>query len=174
MVKTRTDLKDIIDLSLPAAEIGVAEGLFSRDILTWGVSKLYMVDLWGHQPNVLGDGNSTQEWHDINYENAMRLIYPFREKTVILRGLSVEMAKYVPDESLGFLYLDAAHDYDNVLKDLQHWVPKVVRGGVIAGHDYLNPAYGVKEAVRAFTKNNYSVHEIPDISKLHAGFWFKK
>jgi hypothetical protein len=174
MITYRSELHKIIDLSLPAAEIGVAEGLFSRDILTWGVVKLYMVDLWAHQPDVTGDGNSSQEWHEINYENAMRLVYPFGEKAVVLRGMSAEMASKVPDESLGFLYLDAAHDYDNVLKDLQHWVPKVVRGGVIAGHDYLNPAYGVKEAVMEFTKNKFKVQPIPDISTVHAGFWFKR
>jgi hypothetical protein len=174
MVNTRTELKHIIDLSLPAAEIGVAEGLFSRDILTWGVAKLYMVDLWGHQPNVFGDGNSSQEWHDINLENVKVLTSPFGKRAVILQGKSVEMAKQVPDKSLGFLYIDAAHDYQSVLEDLHAWVPKVIRGGVVAGHDYLNPAYGVKEAVQRFTLNKYHVNLIPDISKLHAGFWFKK
>lgn len=174
IVRIREDLKKIIDLTLPAAEIGVASGEFSRDILSWGVPRLYMVDLWSHQENVFGDGSSSQEWHDINYENALKLTAQFGDKGIILRGKSVEMAAYVPDESLGFIHLDANHDYDNVLADLEAWFPKLVRGGVMSGHDYLNEDYGVRDAVRRFTLNKYHVYTIPDIDKDHSGFWFKK
>jgi hypothetical protein len=173
IVKTRADLHKIIDLKLPSAEVGVAAGEFSRDILNWGVPKHYMVDLWEHQPNVTGDGFSEQGWHDANYENALKLVAPFGEKAIILRGKSVEMAKHVPDESLGLVHLDACHDYQCVLNDLEAWMPKLVRGGVMSGHDFNN-IYGVKEAVYRFTLNKYHVYPIPDIGIAHAGFWFKK
>ncbi len=175
MVKFRNDLKNIVDLSLPTCEVGVAEGLFSRDILSWGSQKHYMVDLWQHQPDVTGDGNSTQEWHNINLENVKIITSPYEEKAVILQGYSSKMAERIPDESLGFLYLDAAHDYQNVLNDLEAYVPKVAHGGIVAGHDFDNPAYGVKDAVIVFCKQHgYRWTLIPDISSNHSGFWFRK
>lgn len=174
MIKHRSELHKIINLSLPAAEVGVAEGLFSRDILQWGVDFLYMVDNWGRIPGAFGDGDSPQEWHDKNYSNAINLITPWLQKVRVLRGMSVAMSEQVPNESLGFVYLDACHTYECVIADLQAWTPKLVPGGIMAGHDYLNKAYGVFEAVRDFTHGKYEVNAIPDIGKLHAGFWFKK
>lgn len=174
MIKHRSELHKIIDLSLPSAEVGVAEGLFSRDILSWGASFLYMVDNWGHIPGAFGDGNSEQEWHDKNYSNAIYLITPWLQKVKVLKGLSVEMAKEVPDESLGFVYLDACHTYECVSADLEAWIPKLVKDGIMAGHDFLAPEYGVKEAVMDFAKGKYEVHLIPENRKVDAGFWFKK
>ena len=174
MIKFRNELGTIIDLSLPAAEIGVAEGLFSRDILSWGVSFLYMVDNWERIPGQFGDGDSDKEWHDKNYSDAINRVTPWLQKVKVLKGPSVDMAEQVPDESLGFVYLDACHTYDCVSADLEAWMQKLVPGGIMAGHDYLNKSYGVFEAVRDFTKGKYEVNTIPDIGKLHAGFWFKK
>jgi len=53
----------------------------------------------------------------------------------VLVASSVEAAKLFPDESAEFVFLDASHDYDSVLRDLRAWLPKVKPGGTIAGHD---------------------------------------
>jgi cephalosporin hydroxylase len=174
MIKHRSELHKIIDLSLPAAEIGVAEGLFSKDILSWGVSFLYMVDNWGRIPGAFGDGDSPQEWHDKNYSEAVNRVTPWLQKVKVLRGMSVAMAEQVPDESLGLVYLDACHTYECVTADLEAWLPKLVKGGIMAGHDFLAKEYGVQEAVKDFTKGRHSVNLIPENRKADAGFWFKK
>jgi len=44
----------------------------------------------------------------------------------------------VSDKSLDFLYLDGAHDYENVKRELLLLFSKVRPGGVLAGHDYCN------------------------------------
>jgi hypothetical protein len=49
---------------------------------------------------------------------------------------SVEAAKLYPNASLDFVFLDAAHDYDNFRSDVIAWLPKVKPGGWIGGHDY--------------------------------------
>jgi hypothetical protein len=173
-IQYRRDLCKIIDLSLPAAEIGVAEGYFSNDILSWGVAKLYMVDNWGTIDGVTGDGNSPQEWHESNMQKAIARVERFGDKAVILQGMSVAMADLVPDDSLGLLYLDAGHSFESVLSDLEAWFPKVKAGGLIAGHDYMMSWYGVEKAVKQFTRGRYEVHVIPEDKKEDAGFWFKK
>jgi hypothetical protein len=174
-IQYRVDLKNIIDLSLPAVEVGVAEGYFSAEILSWGIEKLYMVDNWGTIPGVKGDGGFDQGWHDQNMKAALERVHKHWGKFTVLRGLSVEMSKQVPDDSLGLVYLDAGHSFENVKDDLEAWFPKLKKGGIMAGHDYLMPQYGVFEAVRQFIKkHNYTVNTIHENKKEDAGFWFKK
>lgn len=50
---------------------------------------------------------------------------------------------------LDFVYIDAAHDYENVLRDLTAWWPKVRVGGAIGGHDYLPPSFEWTQVSRA-------------------------
>ena len=62
-----------------------------------------------------------------------------------LRMDSVEASKCFADNSVDFLFLDGAHDYDSVKRDLAAWIPKVKKGGIMAGHDFGHPP--VKQAV---------------------------
>jgi len=177
-IKYRQQLGELckhFDMLTDAAEIGVAEGNFSKDILNMGFERLYMVDNWATIEGVKGDGNFEQEWHDKNFARAKEQTEPFFDKVVILRGLSAKMSEAVPDESLGLVYLDAGHDYSSVWFDLKHWYPKLKKGGIMAGHDFVNPAYGVADAVADFVKSrNIEVHLIAEDKNEDAGFWFRK
>jgi hypothetical protein len=133
-----------------------------------------MVDAWDQLTGQTGDGTNPKAWHDKNYSDAMMRVKFAIEKVNVLRGISWEMAANVEDESLDLLYIDCCHTYECVTKDLQAWFPKLKRGGVCAGHDYINNAYGVFEAVRDFTAGNYAVHIIPENKNEDAGFYFIK
>jgi len=149
MIQYRADLYKIIDLKLPAAELGVASGEFSRDILTWGVAKLYCVDAW-QSLNQRGDGGFDQQWHDDNFRKAKELLKPFGNRAVILRGLTYEMSREIQDNSLGFVNIDADHSLEGVTRDIHAWYPKLKKGGVMAFHDYMSSDYGVRQAVEEF------------------------
>lgn len=166
------DLLRYLNLPMIACECGVAEGFHSHDLLVNGIEKLFMVDLWEHQPKMRGDGNNPQYWHDNNFSQAKRRVKEYYDKVVILRGKSIEMANRVEDESLGLLYIDADHSYNGVMGDLNAWVPKVRIGGVVAGHDYLALEYGVNQAVTEFCSGRYEVITIPEDKKEDAGFYF--
>lgn len=175
MITHRRDLHKIIDLSLPAAEVGVAEGYFAADILSWGVPKLYMVDNWGYL-NVSGDGANPQAWHDKNYLAALERTSKYERK--VLRGISWDIASQIPDNSLGFVNIDCDHSYEGVKKDIQAYWPKLVSGGVMAFHDYENKAYGVKQAVNDFTliwdNRMIEIHLLPEDKPQDAGAYIIK
>jgi predicted O-methyltransferase YrrM len=60
-------------------------------------------------------------------------------------GDSAERAVDFEDGTLDFVFIDAAHDYDSVVKDMAAWYPKIKPGGIWAGHDY--PHHEVEQAV---------------------------
>lgn len=178
MITYRTQLPDLMrehGLPMTAAEIGVAEGFNSNDLLQNGIEKLWMIDIWQHE-KVQGDGSMPEEWHNKNYTQAMERVAPFGDKAVPMKGFSKDMALQIPDESLGLVYIDAGHSYEDCLLDLQTWFPKLVRGGVMAGHDYLNRSYGVYPAVWNFTMGGrmYEVFTIKEDKDEDAGFYFFK
>lgn len=46
------------------------------------------------------------------------------------------------------VYVDAAHDYKSVKEDIEHWIPKIKKGGILAGHDYSSEGLG-NEVIQA-------------------------
>jgi hypothetical protein len=177
MIQYRQELNKLIELfDLPrvVAEIGVAESWLTKDILKWGLEKLYLVDAW-IQLNQTGDGGFPQSWHDENYNKMLERTKDHQDIVVVLRGLTHEMAKHIPDESLGLVYIDADHSYHGCMRDLEIYYNKVVDGGIVAGHDYLNMAYGVNKAVNQFCEEmGIEVNLIPDEDESMSGFWFIK
>lgn len=62
-----------------------------------------------------------------------------RDKFTVIAGDSSGCASKFKDNTIDFVFIDADHSYENVKKDVLAWLPKVKKGGIIAGHDY--PAY---------------------------------
>jgi len=155
-----------------SAEIGVAEGFFSADILSWRINfpKHYMVDRWKCVPGVKGDSSNTQEWHDKNLSDARARVAHYGDRAVFLRGDSMDMSMQVPAKSLALVYVDGDHSFEGVAQDILLWVPKLVNGGIIAFHDYLAPQYGVNKAVAKFAYvNNLSINLLPENKPEDAG-----
>ena len=83
------------------------------------------------------------------YETFLNNIEPVKHIITPVRELSWDGAKHYEDESLDFIFIDAAHDYESVKKDIAAWFPKIKKGGIISGHDY-SWCEGVREAVNEF------------------------
>ncbi len=126
------------------AEVGVFTGYFS-EILCQKMPKLELlcVDPWAW---------GKYERHE---QEALERLEPYN--TIIMKEYSVEASLKVPDASLDFVYIDAAHDYENVKKDIEAWTPKVRIGGIVSGDDFYefpSGKGGVMQAVTEFTSNH--------------------
>jgi len=128
------------------AEVGVRIGSYSQILCdTVPGLKLLCVDPWAAYQRV------TQEMADTCYAQAIERLTPYG--VTIIRKPSIEAAKDVPDGSLDFVYIDAAHDFDNVMVDIILWAKKVRKGGIVSGHDFFEfYQAGVTNAVRAYTQ----------------------
>lgn len=103
--------------------------------------------------------NVSQSKHNDFYEETVQRLKPFQDRSEIIRKTSTDAAKDFSDDWFDFCYIDARHDYKSVLEDLSCWFSKVKRGGVIAGHDYVDGMiegsdFGVKKAVNQFFKEH--------------------
>lgn len=65
---------------------------------------------------------------------------------------SLKAAKLFKDKSLFAVFIDANHEFDNVVQDINAWKPKIKHEGIISGHDIKDPE--VERAVRT-TLGNY-------------------
>lgn len=141
------------------AEIGVYKGEYS-EVLCKGIPDLtlYCVDPYRVYP---GYPMTDQAQMDRNFVEARKRLEVYA--VTFLIQPSMEATYYVPDGSLDFVYIDGNHEFVHVINDLHAWIPKVRKGGIVAGHDYIqrgmgptvfgkhNRTFHVKEAVEAYT-----------------------
>ncbi len=166
------------------AEIGVYEGQFSKNILHTVQPRIfYMVDCW----------DNTKEYANCiepPIESLARVMTKVRRHIAtgvarVIRALSVEGARYVPDESLDWVFIDASHFEENVWDDMHAWIPKVKPGGIVSGHDYPPPAekkcrpkflkigMGVGKAVQRYVQE-HGIEDLGFTDDLPASWYFRK
>jgi len=127
------------------AEVGVYVGYYSRVLLdTIPNLELASIDSW-----------KLKTWRERAYPLARKTLSHYKGSTLI-KGVSVEVAKEFPDESLDFVFIDADHSYEAVKADIEAWTPKVRKGGVVSGHDYFESrgGIGVIPAVDEYVKEH--------------------
>ena len=73
----------------------------------------------------------TFEFYQRNLEH-----FGYFDKTQTITENSLDAVSKFADKSCDFVWIDAAHDYDSVLADMEAWLPKVKDGGILGGHDY--------------------------------------
>ena len=159
------DYQNVYDIAIKSSpeksmivELGCWKGKSSCYLLTEAYNSEKMlnisfIDTWAgsiehldpkcefHEPGLLT--NKDHVW-DVFNNNIARINYP---KSLFRRD-TFDAVNYFEDNSIAFLYIDTAHEYEHVIKEIDAWYPKVKLGGIIAGHDYFTP--GVNKAVNEF------------------------
>lgn len=140
--------------------------------------KFYCIDIFTQAEDI--DGIIFPFGIGKEYRNKMRdqtLYYDFIYNThnsfakdfkpIPIRTYSDLGSNIFEEETCKAVFIDAAHDYDSVKKDLESWWPKICKGGILAGHDFYgkengrNEENGVALAVKEFLKkNNLTIDEL--------------
>ncbi len=137
------------------AEVGVAEGVYAKILLdNIPGLKLYCVDIWEKHPG-----------YD-EYSNIEAVYGEARERLKdydcqIIKKFSMEAVTDFPDNSLDFVFIDAAHDFKNVACDIAEWSKKVRPGGVVFGHDYKYHQAFLQEIPGDKPKHRYAIEVKP-------------
>jgi hypothetical protein len=66
---------------------------------------------------------------------------------VVHKKSSAEAVSSFEDNSVDMVWIDAGHTYEECGNDIDMWLPKIKKGGIISGHDYCDKAPGVMQAV---------------------------
>ena len=170
LVPNRIDLISKMKKKAIIAEIGVEYGNLSKKILEISKpEKLHLIDLWP------SNQKANRQYIEMHFNQEIK------NKTILLhQGLSWDMLENFPDNTFDWVYIDAGHDFDSVLKDLEVCKNKVKKNGYICGHDYVRWSgkglyrFGVVEAVNVFcNRNNYEMLYLSNEKNRHLSFALK-
>lgn len=129
-------------------EVGSYQGestiIFAENMA--GLQELHAVDPWS---NGYCEGDSCSDRYPMEIVESN---FDIRTKNYNIikkhKTTSKEYVNNIPDESLDFVYIDGDHSYASCKEDINMWLPKIKKGGIIAGHDYLEACFmGVVNAV---------------------------
>lgn len=139
------------------AEIGTYRGDYAKVLCEQNPDlKLYCIDPYDsykgyvryHTQNDLSSALKEADNKLRNYKVTIRVDY------------SIPASKSYEDNSLDFVYIDAAHDYRSVVDDIDSWYPKVKVGGIVSGHDWVRRNRPTRthiiQAVKGFV-DSYSI-----------------
>lgn len=139
-------------------EIGVDHAEFSRQICEnnnqlklFGIDPYLKYDEYREYKDQ-AEMTGIEEWaHIVMNDHVRRGRYEF------IKEKSMEALKHFEDESLDFVYIDANHEADFPLRDIEEWTKKVRKGGMVAGHDYVRIKvlnFTIKDALEQYTKEH--------------------
>jgi len=148
LLPNRFELLKLLPKNGVAAELGVAKGDFSEEILRITVpQKLHLIDFWGSER--------------YNQSLKQKVLTKFERQIAdeiieINLGLSTTVVDSFENGYFDWIYIDTDHTYQTTKQELERYAPKMKPNGIIAGHDYVignwvsMARYGVVEAVHEF------------------------
>ena len=116
---------------------------------------LYCLDIWRdyctpENSTLLADTRN----HEIEFNDFAVLIDFlkntdwFKENLKILKGSTSDFSELLPLGFFDLIFIDGAHDYENVSNDIKISLRCLKPGGILCGHDYHS---GGEEVIRAVT-----------------------
>jgi len=115
------------------AEVGVNQGYMMRDVLRavgGEMHEYWAIDIW----KAYKASHTQDSWERIYKRVCLRMTYfPILR---IVRMDSTEVTELFRDGYFDGVFLDTTHTYEDTLREIDAWLPKIKRGGIFAGHDY--------------------------------------
>ena len=148
VIPTRRKMLQYLPKNATVAEIGVANGEFSSEILRiTQPAMLHLIDAW----------------HTSRYNSNLKRSVKEKLSSEITRGLvelheglSTDVGASFEDNYFDWVYIDTDHTYKLTREELRIYSRKLKPSGFLTGHDYISGnwnglvRYGVIEAVHEF------------------------
>jgi len=156
--------------NIRACELGVCRGNNLRYILDYveEIEYVYAIDPWIQYQD--WNGFIDQKLMDRYKNETLENLLAYDDKVKVLEMASSAALNIVQDNELDFIFIDGAHDYDNVLYDCTNWWHKVRSGGLFSGHDYQLD--GVNRAVAKF-RDDMGITTPIQFCHENVWFWYK-
>lgn len=167
-----------------AVEVGTHRGEFAEMLLrTWpDGERLYCIDPWSCPPGY--EMQTKFLWGGTQEEalkECQRVLKRYGDRAELMRTTSADAVRKFADNSLVFVYVDGDHRKREVLFDLQNWWMKLKSGGIMAGHDFIQPgeshswAGHIQQAVIEFSEEmNLDVQLIVEEGGLPWSYFMEK
>ncbi|MGH7249999.1 MAG: class I SAM-dependent methyltransferase, partial [Minisyncoccia bacterium] len=114
-------------------EVGSWAGRSSHAILSGNKGTVWCVDTWKGSKETYDMTNSMAKERDM-LEVFKKNVGHFSNLNIVQKP-SIEAAKDFADKSVDIVFIDAGHTYEEVLQDIDAWLPKAKK--ILCGHDYL-------------------------------------
>ena len=130
-----------------AVEVGTDRAEFATKFReAWNGGMLLCIDPYLPYPEMDWD-------READYQMAVAAMAKWPGRTELFRGTSQEAVdgkrlRWKPD----FVYIDGAHDYESVKRDIELFWPQLTSCGILAGHDFDPEHGGVMQAVTEFAE----------------------
>jgi predicted O-methyltransferase YrrM len=128
--------KEFPDGNLKMIEIGSLAGESTSLFAMSGLfNEIHSIDPWEDYEEFNEDNDLT--WEQVIEQYKLNIRY-FEDVIYIHKAYSYECSDHFRDDYYDLVYIDGAHDYMSVKKDIEHYLPKIKKGGYISGHDFDN------------------------------------
>lgn len=169
------DELDVIEkLAKTAQPIGVIAEVGSfcgKSSIAWAMSADPSVTIYCFDPfydNIEDqEGNICNSWEEFQQNTRdFKNIIP-------IRGLTPQHACYTDPRPIDIFFIDASHHNPSDWDIIQHFLPFIKKGGIIAGHDYTLYNSGCPIT---FPDVNQNVHRLEEMfnqkAKITSRFWY--
>jgi hypothetical protein len=119
-------------------EVGCYDGSTTRryiDVVKKNNGRVIVIDTFLGSPEIDGPHGVGEHNKDL-YEVFKTKFEKYSDMLTIMKGVSYEHIPSLPDDC-DIIFIDADHRYEPVKQDIELSLPKVKKGGVLCGHDFI-------------------------------------
>lgn len=123
-------------------ELGSYHGEFANHILNNWNGKLICIDLFDRDDNY--DLNKNEGFYKLHNQKNITLSHfndntkNHRNNLLTIQSDTLSASNFFPNNYFDFIYIDADHRYEFVIKEMHAWYPKLKSNGLFSGHDFLS------------------------------------
>jgi predicted O-methyltransferase YrrM len=155
-------------------EVGAWTGRSTLALADNTLGKVTAVDTWegssnGDLKDVLERNGKNWAWKEFqkNTEHVKNISRLWMEST---KAAKINRALH---NKFDMVFIDASHDYESVKADIMAWLPTVIEGGLICGHDYTTERDHCAGVIKAVDEI-FPVHHIMEPNDGEHSIWWKE